>query len=171
SVTLQTDHMSIVVDQLDEKGADKYRRDNVGIVFQRYNLIEYLSAGENIALPAKHKNNFDKDFIASLCTQLKIEHLLHKSPIQLSGGEQQRVAIARALSHKPALVLADEPTGNLDPKTSGIVSNLLFELCEQTKTTFVIVTHSTEVADMASNSYALENLNLRRREASSLIQE
>ncbi len=163
SIELLTDDNSICISQLNQNEADVYRRDSVGIVFQRYNLIEYLTAIDNILLPAKHKQNLDINFIDSLCEQLQIQHLLKKSPSRLSGGEQQRVAIARALSHKPALVLADEPTGNLDPRTSDIVARLLFDLCKETKTTFVIVTHSAEIANMADDSYDLENLCLTKR--------
>lgn len=163
TITLHTNGAELDIGKMDEKAADNYRKMSVGIVFQRYNLIEYLSADENIRLPAKHKNNIDVKYIHSICEQLQIKGLLHKSPAQLSGGEQQRVAIARALAHKPQLVLADEPTGNLDPKTSDTVSRLLFELCEETETTLIVVTHSVTVADMAHNSYALENLNLVHR--------
>lgn len=149
-----TDAGSISIDSQDisnltEVEADTFRKTKVGIVFQRFNLVDCLSGLDNVGLPARLNGNFDRDYIQSLLNKLSIEKLAHKYPVDMSGGEQQRFAIARALAGKPKLLLADEPTGNLDDKTSGMVSDLLFDLCKEFGTTLVIVTHSQQLASQA----------------------
>ena len=142
-----------------ESQADNYRMSTVGIVFQKYNLIDVISVAENIFLPAKlnvtRKSQIDEAYIHDLIETLGISKQLDKLPNQLSGGEQQRVAIARALSHKPKLLLADEPTGNLDSRNSDIVSRLLRDTCAQLNTTLVLVTHSEKVAKLCSKQVFL----------------
>lgn len=153
------------VNQLDltsvgERQADHFRRSTVGLIFQRFNLVDCLSVYDNLCLPARLNNNLDSDYIQQLLDELGIAQHCKKLPNQLSGGEQQRVAIARALSHKPALLLADEPTGNLDNKNSGIVANLLYQQCHRLQTTLVVVTHSSAVAAQAQEHYLMQNGNL-----------
>lgn len=142
-----------------ESQADKYRMSTIGIVFQKYNLIDVVSVLDNIYLPAKlnaiNGRQVDESYINHLIETLGVSRHIHKLPNQLSGGEQQRVAIARALAHKPKLLLADEPTGNLDSKNSDIVSRLLIDTCAQLKTTLVLVTHSERVARLCNQQVFL----------------
>lgn len=145
------------ISQYSQHQADQYRKQHIGLIYQRFNLIECLSVWDNVCLPAKLNRNLDKHYIEHLLIQLGISKLMHKYPHTLSGGEQQRVAIARALAHKPRVVLADEPTGNLDDKNSENVSQLLFKLCQQTQVTLVLVTHSMSLADRAERHYRLQN--------------
>ena len=148
------------ITQFSEKQADQYRKAQVGIVFQKFNLIDCISVIDNITLPAKlnlssDSNSIDSAHIDYLLSALSIKNLINKLPNQLSGGEQQRVAIARALSHKPQLLLADEPTGNLDNKNADAVSKLLIDICAGQNATLVIVTHSEKVASLAQTQLVL----------------
>ena len=144
---------------LSESQADNYRMSTIGIVFQRYNLIDVVSVLDNIYLPARlnaiNGRPVDVGYIDTIIEALGVSKHINKLPNQLSGGEQQRVAIARALAHKPKLLLADEPTGNLDNKTSDIVSRLLIDTCAQLKTTLVLVTHSERVAKLTDQQVFL----------------
>ena len=130
---------------------DNFRKQHLGIVFQSFNLFDCFNAWDNIAFTARLKGNFDKGYQLALMEQLGILPLAQKPLSQLSGGEQQRCAIARALVHRPALILADEPTGNLDETTSETVSDLLFETCRGANTSLVVVTHSQDVAVKADS--------------------
>ena len=132
-----------------EKQADRFRREHLGVVFQSFNLLSCLSVEDNIAFTARLKGNVDRDYQQHIMQRLGISALAGKSAALLSGGEQQRVAIARALVHKPSLILADEPTGNLDEDNSEKVSSALYALCSELNTTLVVVTHSNEVAALA----------------------
>jgi putative ABC transport system ATP-binding protein len=131
----------------------------IGIVYQKYNLIDVVSVLDNIYLPAKlnaiNGRKVDDCYINHLIEALGVSGHINKLPNQLSGGEQQRVAIARALAHKPQLLLADEPTGNLDNHNSDIVSRLLIDTCAQLKTTLVLVTHSDKVAQLSNQQVFL----------------
>jgi len=144
---------------LSESQADNYRMSTIGIVFQRYNLIDVVSVLDNIYLPARlnaiNGRPVDVGYIDTIIEALGVSKHINKLPNQLSGGEQQRVAIARALAHKPKLLLADEPTGNLDNKNSDIVSRLLIDTCAQLKTTLVLVTHSEKVAKLTDQQVFL----------------
>ena len=142
---------------LTRRETDNFRKTELGIVFQKFNLIDCLSVWDNVCFPAKINNKFDRQYLVGLLNQLGIQQHRNKLPADLSGGEQQRVAIARALAHKPRLILADEPTGNLDDKTSKAVCELLFAMCEDVKTTLIVVTHSTSIAQMANLSYQLND--------------
>ncbi|MEW9798950.1 ABC transporter ATP-binding protein [Alteromonas sp. CYL-A6] len=135
--------------------ADSFRREHLGFVYQNFNLLDCLSVFDNIAFTARLKGNLDTQYQQQLMQALGIEKLAAQPIAHLSGGEQQRVAIARALNHRPSLLLADEPTGNLDEKTSMKVARLLFDLCKQTGTTVIVVTHASEVAEMANKPYLL----------------
>jgi len=132
-----------------EKQADRFRREHLGVVFQSFNLLGCLSVEDNIAFTARLKGNVDTDYQQYIMQRLGISALAGQSAALLSGGEQQRVAIARALVHKPSLILADEPTGNLDEDNSEKVSSALYALCRELNTTLVVVTHSNEVAALA----------------------
>ena len=144
---------------LSESQADNYRMSTIGIVFQRYNLIDVVSVLDNIYLPARlnaiNGRPVDVGYIDTIIEALGVSKHINKLPNQLSGGEQQRVAIARALAHKPKLLLADEPTGNLDNKNSDIVSRLLIDTCVQLKITLVLVTHSERVAKLTDQQVFL----------------
>lgn len=134
-----TNNITNDITALSESQADNYRMSTIGIVFQRYNLIDVVSVLDNIYLPARlnaiNGRPVDVGYIDTIIEALGVSKHINKLPNQLSGGEQQRVAIARALAHKPKLLLADEPTGNLDNKNSDIVSRLLIDTCAQLKTT------------------------------------
>jgi ABC-type lipoprotein export system ATPase subunit len=143
-----------------ETQADIYRMSTIGIVFQKYNLIDVVSVKENIFLPAQLNaqkgSPVDVDYITQLMEELGVLKHADKLPNQLSGGEQQRVAIARALAHKPKLLLADEPTGNLDSRNSELVSKLLIKTCRLLQTTLILVTHNEKVAALTRQQVFLE---------------
>lgn len=127
-----------------------FRRRKIGFVFQSYNLVPVLNVYENIVLPIElDGNRIDTPHIESIMETLGLTGKVNSLPNQLSGGQQQRVAIARALASKPAIILADEPTGNLDSKTSLDVMGLLKVTCERFSQTMVMITHNEEIAQMA----------------------
>lgn len=140
------------LDRLSEKKATLVRRHNVGFVFQFFNLLPTLSAEENILLPViidgKDPRKY-KDRLDSLLELVNLMDRRHHKPDQLSGGEQQRVAIARALITQPAILLADEPTGNLDSKTGTTIMELLRRSCEELEQTVIVVTHDARAAAYA----------------------
>ena len=128
-----------------------FRRRKIGFVFQSYNLVPVLNVYENIVLPVQLDGSEpDKAYISSIIETLGLETKLQNLPSNLSGGQQQRVAIARALASKPAIVLADEPTGNLDSKTSQDVLSLLKVTGEKFGQTIVMITHNEEIAQLAT---------------------
>ena len=136
--------------KMNDKELSKYRRKDVGLIYQFYNLIPILNVVENIELPVLlDKGKVDEEFEKELISLLKLDEYLNYLPNQLSGGTQQRVAIARALLNHPAIVLADEPTGNLDSNNSKEIVSLLKLLNEKYKQTIIMVTHSLEIADEA----------------------
>lgn len=145
------------ITQFTEKQADQYRQFQVGLIFQRFNLIDCITVMENIMLPAKITGNVQHEYIRDLLNALGIDQHINKLPNQLSGGEQQRVAIARGLSHQPPLLLADEPTGNLDGKNSDTVSRLLVDTCKKLNTSLVMVTHSEKVASLSQQQWYLDD--------------
>ena len=132
---------------LDDRGRAEMRRTKLGIVFQQFNLIPSLDVAHNIAFQARLAGRDDPAFMASLADRLGLAPHLRKYPDELSGGQQQRVAIGRALAPRPRLVLADEPTGNLDEATSESVIGLMLELARETEAALMLVTHSTRIAD------------------------
>jgi len=136
-----------------------WRSRNLGFVFQAHHLLPDFSALENALIPALllgHSQKDSKVMAEALLVRLGLEERLHHRPATLSGGEQQRVAIARALVNQPQLVLADEPTGNLDPQTGKMVSDLLAEICAAEKMTLILVTHSPELAGQMDHRLRLE---------------
>ncbi len=135
-----------------------FRRRNIGFVFQSYNLIPVLSVYENIVLPLKlDGRRIDAEYVNLLIKNLKIEDKLNQLPNTLSGGQQQRVAIARALITRPAIVLADEPSGNLDSKTGAEVLAFMKMLSASFHQTLMVVTHNEEIAQMADRMIRLED--------------
>jgi putative ABC transport system ATP-binding protein len=134
------------VTALDDAGRAALRRERVGIVFQQFNLIPSLTVAANVAFHARLAGRRDDDRIARLVAALGLGAQMGKYPEQLSGGQQQRVAIARTLAARPRLVLADEPTGNLDEATSGEVLDQMLELVAETGAALMMVTHSPALA-------------------------
>ncbi|MBK1635553.1 ABC transporter ATP-binding protein [Rhodovulum adriaticum] len=124
----------------------RLRRDTVGLVFQQFNLIPSLTVAANLAFQARLSGRHDADWAARLADRLGLSALLDRYPEQLSGGQQQRVAIGRTLAARPALILADEPTGNLDEATGDSVLDLMLELVAETGAGLLMVTHSTRLA-------------------------
>ena len=135
-----------------------FRRRKIGFVFQNYNLVPVLNVYENIVLPIQLDGNGpDENYVAQIIQTLGMESKLLNLPNNLSGGEQQRVAIARALASKPAIVLADEPTGNLDSRTSQDVLGLLKVTGEKFRQTIVMITHNEELAQLADRIIHIED--------------
>lgn len=135
-----------------------FRRRKIGFIFQNFNLVPVLNVYENIVLPIELDGNKpDKAYIDKIVTSLGLQSKLDNLPNNLSGGQQQRVAIARALATKPAIILADEPTGNLDSKTSLDVMGLLKTTSQQFSQTIVMITHNEEIAQMADRAIRIED--------------
>jgi putative ABC transport system ATP-binding protein len=135
-----------------------FRRRKIGFVFQNYNLVPVLNVYENIILPIELDGNEpDKSYVDKIIRTLGLESKLNNLPNNLSGGQQQRVAIARALAAKPAIILADEPTGNLDSKTSLDVMGLLKVTSQKFGQTIVMITHNEEIAQMADRIIRIED--------------
>ena len=135
-----------------------FRRRKIGFVFQNYNLVPVLNVYENIVLPVQLDGETpDTTYIDSIINTLGLENKLNNLPNNLSGGQQQRVAIARALASKPAIILADEPTGNLDSKTSQDVLGLLKVTSQKYSQTIVMITHNEEIAQLANRIIRIED--------------
>lgn len=144
--------------ELKEEELTIFRRRKIGFVFQNFNLVPMLNVYENIVLPIQLDGNKpDKKYIKQIIQMLGLESKLQDLPNQLSGGQQQRVAIARALATKPAIVLADEPTGSLDSKTSQDVIGLLKVTGEKFNQTIVMITHNEELAQLADRIIHIED--------------
>lgn len=154
---------SVIVDgndisKLNDEELTIFRRRKIGFVFQNFNLIPVLTVYENIVLPIElDGNKVDKAHVEKIINKLGISDKLNSLPNDLSGGQQQRVAIARALVSKPAIVLADEPTGNLDSKTSQDVLSLLKITSERFNQTIVMITHNEEIAQLANRIIHIED--------------
>ena len=134
------------------------RRRKIGFVFQSFNLVPVLNVMENIILPLELDGaKVDKEHIDSIISTLGLDEQIHKLPTQLSGGQQQRVAIARALAGRPSVILADEPTGNLDSKTSQDVMSLFRVTADKYNQTIVMITHNTEIAQTADRIIRIED--------------
>lgn len=141
-----------------------FRRRNIGFVFQNYNLVPILNVYQNIVLPIElDGNRVDKQYVEKIIRILHLEEKLDSLPNNLSGGQQQRVAIARALASKPAIILADEPTGNLDSKTSLEVIQLLKKTSREFGQTLVMITHNPEIAQIADRMIRIEDGKIVRR--------
>ena len=144
--------------ELNDEQLTIFRRRNIGFIFQNYNLVPVLNVYENIVLPVElDGDTVDKKFMDEVVRLLALGDKLNNMPNNLSGGQQQRVAIARALITKPAIVLADEPTGNLDSRTSSDVLGLLKETSSQFRQTLVMITHNNEIAQLADRIVRIED--------------
>ena len=144
--------------KLNSEQATIFRRKQIGFIFQNYNLVPVLSVWENIIFPISLDGRKpDKTFIMQVVKLLGLEKKLDSLPNNLSGGQQQRVAIARALASKPSIILADEPTGNLDTKTSDDVIGLLKMTSKEFHQTIVMITHNPEIAQMADRVIRIED--------------
>ena len=154
---------SVIVDgkdifSLKDESLTIFRRRKIGFVFQSYNLVPVLNARENIVLPIQlDGRQVDEDFLDKIVNTLGLEKKLGSLPSQLSGGQQQRVAIARALAAAPAIILADEPTGNLDSRTSQDVLSLLKVTSQKFAQTIVMITHNEEIAQTADRIIRIED--------------
>nr|WP_314782085.1 ABC transporter ATP-binding protein [uncultured Treponema sp.] len=154
---------SYKVHSLDEKSLTEYRSSFLGLVFQFHYLLKDFTALENVMLPALIAGRTKKEIkekALSLLEDVKLAERKNHFPSQLSGGERQRVAVARSLINSPSLILADEPTGNLDPANAETVQNLLFSVVDKHKKTLVLVTHDQNIASMTDISYKLYKGNL-----------
>ena len=157
------DQGKIIIDGQDISGMKPdeltiFRRRKIGFIFQNYNLVTVLNTYKNIVMPVKlDGNKVDEKYIRRITSMLGIEKKLKSYPNQLSGGQQQRVAIARALSAKPAIILADEPTGNLDSKTSQEVMGLLKMTSREFHQTIIMITHNEEIAQLADRIIHIED--------------
>lgn len=135
-----------------------FRRRNIGFIFQNYNLVSMLNVYKNVVLPIRLDGNKpDEEFIGKILNLLGLTEKVRNRPNQLSGGQQQRAAIARALASKPKIVLADEPTGNLDSRTSAEVMGLLQMTSREFNQTIIMITHNEEIAQMADRIIHLED--------------
>jgi putative ABC transport system ATP-binding protein len=143
------------LDQMNEAQLANWRRTQIGLVFQQFNLIGSLKVEDNLAFQARLAGRLEPHWQAQLVERLGLGDLLKRYPEQLSGGQQQRVAIGRALASRPALLLADEPTGNLDEATSDDVLQLLLDLLADSPTSLLMVTHSPRVAARLSRQAVL----------------
>ncbi len=153
----------VVIDEhdifsMDDEQLTVFRRRAVGFIFQHYNLIPILNVYENIILPIELDGaRVDEPYIQEIMEALGIEHKMYSLPSNLSGGQQQRVAIARALATKPSIILADEPTGNLDSKTSQEVLILMKQLSDRFHQTMIMITHNDEIAQLADRVIRIED--------------
>ena len=144
--------------RLNDEQLTLFRRRNIGFIFQNYNLVPVLNVYENIVLPVElDGDTVDRKFMDEVMHLLTLEDKLNHMPNNLSGGQQQRVAIARALVSKPAIVLADEPTGNLDSRTSNDVLGLLKVTSNKFHQTLVMITHNNEIAQLADRIIRIED--------------
>ena len=145
---------------LSDDALSEFRNKRIGFIFQSYHLLPEFSAMENVMMPmliSGVKRRVAEERARELLAMVSMSHRLEHKPSALSGGEQQRVAIARALVNKPAVVLADEPTGNLDSETRNDIQQLFFELRERTGQTFVIVTHDSALADGSDRKITMKD--------------
>ena len=146
------------ITQMGEKELTRFRADNMGIVFQQFHLVSTLTALENVLLPLELlKRPNAQETALNLLQSVNLAHRAHHLPSELSGGECQRVAIARALASNPAILFADEPSGNLDEETGEKVMELLFQMVKKTGTTMVLVTHDQDLAKRCSRVVHLEH--------------
>ena len=155
-----------IINYEDEKTKNMIRNKKIGFVFQFHYLLNEFTALENVMIPALIDSKLNKNKLKTKAKELlelvELGHRMNHKPLELSGGEKQRVAIARALINDPNIVLADEPTGNLDLETSETISKLFKKINDEKKQTIVIVTHSSELAESTKDKYKLEKGNLKK---------
>jgi lipoprotein-releasing system ATP-binding protein len=163
--SFKTDGASLTINQIDiaalsRKELAKFRNENLGFIFQFHQLLPEFTALENVCIPAFIKNTPKQEAVKrakELLSFLGLSERESHKPNELSGGEQQRVAVARALINNPAIILADEPSGNLDTESAENLHNLFFKLRDQFGQTFVIVTHNEELAEMADRKLVMQD--------------
>jgi putative ABC transport system ATP-binding protein len=151
------------VTELSDKEMTKFRRDNIGFVFQQYNLLPVLTAKENVEFVMEMQNRPKEERekrVTDLLTAIGLADKINERPNKLSGGQQQRVAVARALAHKPSFVIADEPTANLDSKSTEDLLNIMQELNEKEGITFIFSTHDQRVVDKAKRVIVFKDGNV-----------
>ncbi len=149
--------------ELNDEQLTIFRRRNIGFIFQNYNLLPMLNVYENIVLPIElDGKSVDQEFLKEIISILGLEERINSMPNMLSGGQQQRVAIARALITKPAIILADEPTGNLDSRTSQDVLELIQNTSRRFEQTVVMITHNEEIAQLADRIIRIEDGKIAR---------
>ena len=155
-----------IINYADEKIKNMIRNQKIGFVFQFHYLLNEFTALENVMIPALIDTKLDRNKLKTKAKELlelvELGHRMNHKPLELSGGEKQRVAIARALINDPNIVLADEPTGNLDLETSETISKLFKKINDEKKQTIVIVTHSSELAELTKDKYKIEKGNLKK---------
>ena len=155
-----------IINYSDEKIKNMIRNKKIGFVFQFHYLLNEFTALENVMLPALIDKKIDRKQLEIKAKELldlvELGHRVSHKPLELSGGEKQRVAIARALVNEPNIILADEPTGNLDLETSETISELFKKINEEKQQTIVIVTHSSELAELTQDKYKIEKGNLKK---------
>jgi lipoprotein-releasing system ATP-binding protein len=158
NVSLEINQQSIL--KLNDKELSKFRNQHIGFIFQFHQLLPEFTALENVCIPGfianRNKNEVEKEAL-KLLDFLRLSHRIHHKPNELSGGEQQRVAVARALINNPAVIFADEPSGNLDSESAQNLHQLFFDLRDQFGQTFVIVTHNKELANMADKKFEMKD--------------
>lgn len=149
---------------LNDEKLSKIRRQEFGFIFQSYNLIPVINVYDNIVLPVSlDAKKEDKDYVMGLINKLGLEKQIEKYPNELSGGQQQRVAIARALANRPSVIFADEPTGNLDSKTTNEVMNMLEWCVREYKQTLVMITHNDDIAKTADKLITIKDGKIDER--------
>jgi len=154
---------NLAINQLSERDRTLFRREHIGFIFQFFNLIPTLTVFENVTLAVQLNGGVTRareQEIEALLEQVGLSHRQQAFPDRLSGGEQQRVAILRAIAHNPTLLLADEPTGNLDEETGGTILQLLLNLIRQTNRTLIMASHNPEIIPLADKVYRLKNGDL-----------
>ncbi|MCH2020932.1 MAG: ABC transporter ATP-binding protein [Saprospiraceae bacterium] len=148
------------INDLSNKQLATFRNNHVGFVFQFHHLLPEFTALENVCIPAYIQKKSEKEALeraTHLLSELGLKDRFDHKPSELSGGEQQRVAVARALMNRPSVILADEPSGNLDTETSAELHKLFFELRDKMKQTFIIVTHNTDLAKMSDRTLVMKD--------------
>ena len=156
-ITLQkTNGKNLEITSLSEKGKSQLRRRDIGVIFQHFNLIPSLTVGQNLTFHARLAGRYDPKWTNDLARRLALDTMLSRYPEQMSGGQQQRLAVGRTFAARPPLVLADEPTGNLDEKTSDQVLGLALDLVQETQAGLLMVTHSARLAARMDQKLVLE---------------
>lgn len=151
------------ISQMDESEMTSFRAQNIGIIFQHFHLIENFTAYENVLLPLEVVGDAQAESKAIKALELVgLEGRIHHFPTQLSGGEKQRVAIARAYVTNPQFILADEPSGNLDPETGEVVMDMLFKTAKELQQTVILVTHDMELAKKCDHIYEIKNHQINK---------
>jgi putative ABC transport system ATP-binding protein len=144
---------------LSESGRDKLRAENIGYIFQTFNLLQGYTALENVMLGMIFGKGADKEYALSMLERVGLKDRINHKPAQLSVGQQQRVALARALANRPRLILADEPTGNLDSRSAGAAVSLIRETCGENSASLLLVSHDRNVLDVFERVEALSGIN------------